>query len=150
MEWVEEQARAIRGGRGVKVPPGRRAFSPEALAIRAESLIVCRFYDKIAGLAQLVEQWNHNPRVIGPSPIPGTSLPKGASLRGWRLFLFSRGAPGRRHSANRGEGDKSPSREAASTRAERRRWETERLKEYIIKGFTLDDQRLKNLGGGSH
>ena len=27
-----------------------------------------------AGLAQLVEQWNHNPRVIGPSPMPGTIL----------------------------------------------------------------------------
>lgn len=24
------------------------------------------------GLAQLVEQWNHNPRVIGSSPIPAT------------------------------------------------------------------------------
>ena len=28
-----------------------------------------------------------------------------------------------------------------------RRWATERLKEYMIKGFTLDDVRLKNLGG---
>jgi hypothetical protein len=27
-------------------------------------------------------------------------------------------------------------------------WATERLKEYIIKGFTMDDERLKNLGGG--
>lgn len=27
-------------------------------------------------------------------------------------------------------------------------WATERLKEYIIKGFTLDDERLKELGGG--
>ena len=27
-----------------------------------------------AGLAQLVEQWNHNPRVIGPNPIPGTNF----------------------------------------------------------------------------
>ena len=26
----------------------------------------------------------------------------------------------------------------------------ERLKEYMIKGFTLDDERLKNLGGGSY
>lgn len=30
-----------------------------------------------------------------------------------------------------------------------RRWATERLKEYIIKGFTMDDDRLKNLGGGN-
>lgn len=29
-----------------------------------------------------------------------------------------------------------------------RRWATERLKEYIIKGFTMDDERLKQLGGG--
>ena len=27
-------------------------------------------------------------------------------------------------------------------------WATERLKEYILKGFTMDDERLKNLGGG--
>ena len=25
-------------------------------------------------------------------------------------------------------------------------WATERLKEYIVKGFTIDDERLKNLG----
>lgn len=31
-----------------------------------------------------------------------------------------------------------------------RRWATERLKEYIIKGFALDDERLKNLGGGNY
>lgn len=31
-----------------------------------------------------------------------------------------------------------------------RRWATERLKEYMIKGFTMDDTRLKNLGGGSY
>ena len=31
-----------------------------------------------------------------------------------------------------------------------RQWATERLKEYIVKGFTLDDERLKNLGGGSY
>ena len=29
-------------------------------------------------------------------------------------------------------------------------WATERLKEYIIKGFTIDDERLKNLGGGGY
>ena len=29
-----------------------------------------------------------------------------------------------------------------------RKWATERIKEYIIKGFTMDDERLKNLGGG--
>ena len=31
-----------------------------------------------------------------------------------------------------------------------RRWATERLKEYMIKGFTMDDERLKKLGGGSY
>lgn len=31
-----------------------------------------------------------------------------------------------------------------------RRWATERLKEYMIKGFAMDDERLKNLGGGSY
>lgn len=31
-----------------------------------------------------------------------------------------------------------------------RQWASERLKEYIIKGFTLDDDRLKQLGGGSY
>lgn len=31
-----------------------------------------------------------------------------------------------------------------------RKWATERLKEYIIKGFTMDDERLKNLGGGTY
>jgi hypothetical protein len=31
-----------------------------------------------------------------------------------------------------------------------RRWATERLKEYIIKGFTMDDERLKQLGGGRY
>jgi len=29
-------------------------------------------------------------------------------------------------------------------------WATQRLKEYIIKGFTMDDMRLKNAGGGSY
>jgi len=29
-------------------------------------------------------------------------------------------------------------------------WATERLKEYMIKGFTLDSERLKNLGGGNY
>ena len=29
-------------------------------------------------------------------------------------------------------------------------WATQRLKEYIIKGFTMDDERLKNVGGGSY
>ena len=28
-----------------------------------------------------------------------------------------------------------------------RRWAKERLKEYMIKGFTMDDERLKQLGG---
>lgn len=31
-----------------------------------------------------------------------------------------------------------------------RRWATERLREYIIKGFALDDERLKQLGGGNY
>jgi len=31
-----------------------------------------------------------------------------------------------------------------------RQWATSRLKEYIVKGFTMDDERLKNLGGGSY
>lgn len=31
-----------------------------------------------------------------------------------------------------------------------RRWATERLKEYMIKGFTMDDERLKKLGGGDY
>ena len=29
-------------------------------------------------------------------------------------------------------------------------WATERLKEYMIKGFALDDERLKELGGGNY
>lgn len=29
-------------------------------------------------------------------------------------------------------------------------WATERLKEYLIKGFTMDDDRLKELGGGNY
>jgi hypothetical protein len=29
-------------------------------------------------------------------------------------------------------------------------WATQILKEYIAKGFTMDDDRLKNLGGGSY
>ena len=31
-----------------------------------------------------------------------------------------------------------------------RQWATERLKEYMIKGFTLDDERLKGNGGGNY
>lgn len=31
-----------------------------------------------------------------------------------------------------------------------RQWATARLKEYIVKGFTLDDDRLKQLGGGNY
>lgn len=31
-----------------------------------------------------------------------------------------------------------------------RRWATERLKEYMVKGFAMDDERLKQLGGGSY
>lgn len=29
-------------------------------------------------------------------------------------------------------------------------WATQRLREYIVKGFTLDDERLKQAGGGSY
>ncbi len=29
-------------------------------------------------------------------------------------------------------------------------WATQRLKEYMLKGFTMDDERLKNLGGGGY
>lgn len=31
-----------------------------------------------------------------------------------------------------------------------RMWATERLREYIIKGFTMDDERLKSSGGGNY
>jgi len=31
-----------------------------------------------------------------------------------------------------------------------RSWATARLKEYIVKGFVMDDDRLKNLGSGGH
>ena len=31
-----------------------------------------------------------------------------------------------------------------------RQWATQRLQEYIIKGFTMDDERLKRLGGGDY
>jgi len=29
-------------------------------------------------------------------------------------------------------------------------WATQRLREYIVKGFTLDDERLKQVGGGNY
>ena len=31
-----------------------------------------------------------------------------------------------------------------------RQWATKRLHEYIVKGFTMDDERLKQLGGGGY
>jgi len=31
-----------------------------------------------------------------------------------------------------------------------RQWATERLREYLIKGFTMDDERLKQSGGGNY
>ena len=31
-----------------------------------------------------------------------------------------------------------------------RQWATARLREYIVKGFAMDDDRLKNLGGGNY
>ena len=38
----------------------------------------------------------------------------------------------------------------SKTATQFRRWATDRLKEYIIKGFALDDERLKGLGGGGY
>jgi len=38
----------------------------------------------------------------------------------------------------------------SSTATQFRIWATQRLKEYLVKGFTMDDERLKNLGGGSY
>ena len=38
----------------------------------------------------------------------------------------------------------------SKTATQFRRWATERLKEYMLKGFTMDDERLKQLGGGAH
>lgn len=38
----------------------------------------------------------------------------------------------------------------SKTATQFRRWATEKLKEYLVKGFTLDDERLKGLGGGSY
>lgn len=38
----------------------------------------------------------------------------------------------------------------SSTATKFRIWATERLKEYIIKGFTMDDDRLKQIGGGGY
>lgn len=31
-----------------------------------------------------------------------------------------------------------------------RKWATSKIKEYIVKGYTMDDERLKNLGGGKY
>ena len=38
----------------------------------------------------------------------------------------------------------------SSTATHFRKWATQRLKEYIIKGFTIDDERLKGYGGGNY
>lgn len=38
----------------------------------------------------------------------------------------------------------------SKTATQFRRWATARLKEYLLKGFTLDDERLKKLGGGPY
>ena len=38
----------------------------------------------------------------------------------------------------------------SSTATNFRKWATQRLKEYIIKGFTIDDERLKGNGGGNY
>ena len=29
-------------------------------------------------------------------------------------------------------------------------WDTQRLREYIVQGFTMDDARLKESGGGAY
>ena len=47
---------------------------PFAFAGKGKPCILTPFLKTCAGLAQLVEQWNHNPRVIGPNPIPGTNF----------------------------------------------------------------------------
>ncbi len=31
-----------------------------------------------------------------------------------------------------------------------RRWASDKIKQYLTKGFVIDDQRLKNLGGGNY
>lgn len=38
----------------------------------------------------------------------------------------------------------------SSTATHFRKWATERLREYIIKGYTIDDDRLKGNGGGNY
>lgn len=38
----------------------------------------------------------------------------------------------------------------SNTATKFRIWATERLKEYIVKGFTMDDERLKQMGGGGY
>ncbi|MFH1847178.1 MAG: virulence RhuM family protein, partial [Candidatus Omnitrophota bacterium] len=38
----------------------------------------------------------------------------------------------------------------SATATQFRMWATARLREYIVKGFTMDDERLKNLGGGRY
>lgn len=38
----------------------------------------------------------------------------------------------------------------SKTATDFRRWATEHLKEYLIKGFTMNDEKLKNLGGGDY
>lgn len=38
----------------------------------------------------------------------------------------------------------------SSTATKFRQWATQRLKEYIIKGFVIDDERLKGNGGGNY
>jgi len=38
----------------------------------------------------------------------------------------------------------------SSTATKFRRWATERLKEYLIKGFVMDDERLKGYSGGNY
>lgn len=38
----------------------------------------------------------------------------------------------------------------SSTATHFRSWATERLREYLVKGFTMHDERLKQLGGGQY
>lgn len=42
------------------------------LVYKSLKFVILKYND--GGLAQLVEQRNHNPRVIGPSPLPATKL----------------------------------------------------------------------------
>lgn len=79
---------------------------------------------------------------------------------------LSKGASVRKFRTVQNEGDRKVSREIehynldmiislgyrvkSSIATQFRIWATARLREYMIKGFTMDDARLKNLGGGDY